>query len=227
MADWRPLAELFPGSEARTLPPAVPAPVVAPAAFISSPKNSGLAIASLVCGALSFPTCGLTGLPGVICGHMALSSIRKSMGAIGGKGFAITGLVMSYCGFLLIGLSVLAGLAFPTFARIQEKGMQTKSISHAKQIVVACRLYASDHAGKLPDDLESLLKAELIPEVVLRDPLLHDNTQIGYEYYGAGMKDTDQPDTVILKSKSSDSRGRGVVARMDGSVEVDGSSAHR
>lgn len=226
MTDWKPLSEVCPGGEAGVTPPPVPAPSVASFTVMSPPKNSGLAIASLGCGIASFFTCGLTGLPGIICGHQALSRIRQSPGTIGGKGMAIAGLVTSYFGFLIVGLCVLAGLALPTYAKIREKGMQTQSVNHAKQIVVACMIYAQDHERKLPGTLEELLKEGIITDdKILRDPMLHDNSQIGYIYDGAGRRDTDQANTVILTSKASDSRGRKVVARIDGSVEVEGPDA--
>lgn len=221
MTDWKPLSELFPENEEVVLPPPVPVSPVAPVTVMSSSKSSGLAIASLVCGILSFLTCGLTGFPGIICGHMALSRIRKSMGAIGGKGLAIAGLITSYFGFLIVGVSMLAAIALPTFAKIQEKGRQVKSINNASQITSACRLYASDHEGRFPGDLEELLKEGVISDdTIFRDPMSHDGSRIGYDYFGANMKDTDQPDKVLLMSKSTDSRGRKVVARIDGFVEV-------
>ena len=65
--------------------------------------TSGLAIASLVCGILAVVSCyfgGLTGIPAVICGHLALSKIPQSPVPISGRGMAIAGLVMGYLGIL-------------------------------------------------------------------------------------------------------------------------------
>ena len=222
MVDWKPLSELFPGMVGGATPPGIPQQSYMPAQAVDAPKASGLSIASLVCGILSFVTCGLTGLPGIICGHMALSRTRKSNGAIGGKGIAIAGLVTSYFGFLIIGIAIMASLAVPTFVKIQEKGLQTKSMSNARQLVMACRSYGADHSGSYPAELGELVKSGAISdEKILRDPLLHDESQIGYEYFGAGMKDSDPPDKVLLMSKSQDSRGKKVVARNDGSVRVE------
>jgi len=222
MVDWKPLSELFSGMVVGATPPPVPQQPSVPDPFVGAPKASGLSIASLTCGILSFFTCGVTGLPGIICGHMALSRIKKSMGAIGGKGMAIAGLVTSYIGFSIIGISVLAGLAFPAFAKIKEKGRQTQSIANAHQIVIACKLYASDHEGKYPGDLNELvITGTLSDDKILYDPLLHDDSQFGYEYFGANMKDSDPPDKILLISKSTNSRGKKVVARNGGSVEIE------
>src|SRR6478609_4185832 len=100
MTDWKPLSELFSESEEVVLPPPVPASPVAPVTVMSPSKSSGLAIASLVCGIASFFTGGWSGIAGIGCGHMALSRIKKSMGAKSGHGMAITGLVTGYIGFL-------------------------------------------------------------------------------------------------------------------------------
>jgi hypothetical protein len=69
-------------------PPAVPQTV---------PRTPPVAIWSLILAVLSF-TCGwlFTAIPAVICGHIARAKIRKSGGALGGKGIATAGLVLGY-----------------------------------------------------------------------------------------------------------------------------------
>ena len=63
-------------------------------------KASGLAIASLVCGILTFLGCSLlAAVPAVICGHMTMSRL-KSGRATGGRGLAIAGLVLGYLGIV-------------------------------------------------------------------------------------------------------------------------------
>ncbi len=68
-------------------PPTPPAPPVSQPVLRTAPA----AIWSLVLAILSF-NCGLlfTAIPAVICGHIARSRIRKSGGALGGKGIATT-----------------------------------------------------------------------------------------------------------------------------------------
>jgi len=72
------------------------APPQPPAAL----RTSGLAIASLVLGILSFGLWILAGLPAVICGHVSLSQIKKAAGTIGGRGLAIAGLITGYLGIV-------------------------------------------------------------------------------------------------------------------------------
>jgi prepilin-type N-terminal cleavage/methylation domain-containing protein len=48
-------------------------------------------------------------------------------------------------------IAVLASIALPVFTSVQERGFQTKDLSNAKQIGLACKLYAGDHDGTFPD----------------------------------------------------------------------------
>jgi prepilin-type N-terminal cleavage/methylation domain-containing protein len=48
-------------------------------------------------------------------------------------------------------IAVLAGIAVPVYSSVQERGAQTKDLSNAKQIALACKLYATDNDGKYPD----------------------------------------------------------------------------
>lgn len=219
MTDWKPLSELFPAGMAATPPPA-PQQFKTSSQFVVAP-NSGLSIASLVCGILTLLTCIITGIPAIICGHMALSKIKKSGGAVGGKGMAIAGLVMGYLS-LVFGIFVIASMASVGTAAYKRGADRAKSLINARQIVMACKNYALNHDGKYPNALEELLKeGDITDDKILHDPMLQDDTLIGYEYFGAGMKDSDPPDKVLLMSKSADSSGKKVVARNDGNVKVE------
>ena len=45
---------------------------------------------------------------------------------------------------------ILVGIAIPAFTTTCVKGRQTQSLSNVKQILLACKLYASDHNGDYP-----------------------------------------------------------------------------
>ena len=85
-------------------PPLVPQP---------PPPTAPAAIWSLVLAVLSF-TCGwlFTAIPAVICGHIARSKIRKSGGALGGKGIATAGLILGYIALVLgvMGIPLLVSM---------------------------------------------------------------------------------------------------------------------
>jgi hypothetical protein len=76
-----------------SFPPEHPA-VLAAGSKTGAPKTSGLAIASLVCSLLSLVTC-IGWLPGIICGHLARSRIRRNPSLKGG-GLAAAGLLIGY-----------------------------------------------------------------------------------------------------------------------------------
>jgi uncharacterized membrane protein len=58
-------------------------------------KTSGWAIAALVCGIVGLCS-GVAGIAAVVCGHIALSEIKRSNNYIQGRGMAIAGLVLGY-----------------------------------------------------------------------------------------------------------------------------------
>ncbi len=68
-------------------------------AMANMAPNSGLAIASMVCGIVSLLVCyvhAIVAIPAVICGHMALSRINNSPVPMAGRGMAMAGLITGY-----------------------------------------------------------------------------------------------------------------------------------
>ena len=108
MEQWTPLAAV-PELSMETLSPyAAPASAGYPGVIV--PRTSGLAVASLICGIVSLLFCQIIGaVPGLICGHMALSQINSSPLPMSGRGLAIAGLVLGYVQMLLllVGIVVL------------------------------------------------------------------------------------------------------------------------
>jgi prepilin-type N-terminal cleavage/methylation domain-containing protein len=47
-------------------------------------------------------------------------------------------------------IAILAGIALPAFTTVQVKGRQTAALSNVKQIVLACKLFATDQNGQYP-----------------------------------------------------------------------------
>jgi len=77
-------------------------------------RNSGLAICSLVLGILSLVGLGLlSGIPAVICGHMAQSRIKRSAGALGGGDLAVAGLIIGYVGTVVVSLVIVVLFFIP------------------------------------------------------------------------------------------------------------------
>jgi hypothetical protein len=139
------------------------------------PKNSGLAIGSLVLGIIGLVlllVCigPLFAIPAVICGHMAYSRIKRSGGALVGQGMALAGLIT---GYLSIGLSVflipmMLAIAIPNFVKARDVAMENACINNLRMIDAAKQQWAlqnSKNAGDVPTaaDLKPFLKTGAFP----------------------------------------------------------------
>lgn len=116
MADWTPAGQVAdlrpvqPDAAAPGAPPLIPpqSPYAPPAQAYIPPgtmqevTTSGLAIASLILGICVCLAGILTGIPAVICGHLALSQIHKDPVRVGGRGLAVTGLVFGYLSIAML-----------------------------------------------------------------------------------------------------------------------------
>ncbi len=123
------------------------------------PKTSTLAVWSLVLGVISLLfllVCigPLFAIPGVICGHMAYSHIKRSGGVLIGQGMALAGLVT---GYISIGLSILLvpmmlAIAIPNFVKARDVAMENACINNLRMIDAAKQQWALQN-GKNPGDV--------------------------------------------------------------------------
>lgn len=128
------------------------------------PQTSGLAIGSMICGILGFLTAGLTGLPAVILGHIGLSQIKKSGGALAGGGFAVTGLITGYMTVVILPIAVIAGLAAPVILRTQAKADQAEMTNNMRMFGFQLLEFDQEFGGFPSDET-----AELAADVLSRD----------------------------------------------------------
>jgi Domain of unknown function (DUF4190)/GYF domain 2 len=207
---WMPLSSV-PGVAGNAPPPSSPVP--------ASHRTSGLAVSSLVLGIASLFTAGLTAIPAVICGHLSYAKIKKSAGKLTGNGLAIAGLVTGYLGLLLIIVVLFLGaLAIPAFSAARDRALATQCLSNARQIALACRMYAMDHGGNYPATLNQLVP-DYVPDTHLFTcPITKDSTIIGYEYFGG--KDSDPPTKILLMSKAKTRDGKRIVIYSDATGDV-------
>ncbi len=205
MAEWRPLGEVL--------------GVGCPAGSVSGPpRTNGLAIGSFIAGLGVFLLGPLAGIPAVIMGHIARSQIRNSFGRLKGAGMALAGLILGYLGISVIPLAILAGIALPVFAAVKERGGETKCLTNAKSIGLACKLYASDHDGAFPPDLASL-EPDYIPELdALVCPISKEGAEAEFEYFGGTA--SDPPQELLLQARHESRKGRKIVVYKDMSGEV-------
>jgi prepilin-type processing-associated H-X9-DG protein len=122
--------------------------------FAASPvvaRASRAAVAALVLGILVFLTCGITALPAIICGIVALVKISGSNGMLKGKGMAITGLVLPAVFVALLSvLGIFAAIFIPAFTSARGQALDVLCKSNLKQLSMVAALYANDNDGEFP-----------------------------------------------------------------------------
>lgn len=243
-AQWRPLREVFPGSFAAQaivpppIPgkPAAPATTPAPASMPTSfrgetaaasgtpagpPQTNGLAVTSMVLGLAGLLAGCLTGLPAVICGHIALGQIKRSAGALGGRGMAVTGLVLGYL-WIALGLLILpAAILIPTFVKASETAKHTVSQSNLRQVVQAGLLYALDHEQQLPSTYEQLREGGLGSslEELMDLPYTDEKETDGYVLV-RGLSMASPSDTIYAYERIAREDGSVAVGYLGGNVQV-------
>lgn len=129
------------------------------------PKTSSLAVWSLILGILSiFLFCLplVMAIPAVICGHTALSRIKRSGGMMTGDGLAIGGLVTGYIGIAMavFVLPMMVAIAIPNFVKARSTAQMHACINDLRQIDGAKQQWALDNK-KEPRDVPT--SADLAP----------------------------------------------------------------
>lgn len=157
----------------------------------------------------------LTGIPAVIFGHLGLSAVGKSRGALKGGGMAIAGLVTGYLAIIIGVILILA--MFPLYGKIMEEMKLKKAQKSAYQIHSALVVYAADHDQKFPDTLGDLVSENLLDRAVLED-IPKSAPANFWEYLGKGLSMEDDGETVILRS-SILGKSR-VIVRINGSSKI-------
>jgi general secretion pathway protein G len=120
----------------------------------SPPKTSVLAIWSLVLGILSLVCFSIfAAIPGVICGHKALSGIKRSGGTLGGQGLATAGLITGYIGlaFGILVIPMMLAIAIPNFVKARETAQQNACFNNLRQIEAAKQQWAMENNKKATD----------------------------------------------------------------------------
>lgn len=128
--DWQePSQTMHPSTQSHeTLPGYSPGP--APVSRLSA-----LAVWSLVLGIVGFFTF-IPSIPAVICGHLAHGKIKRSAGALTGKGMAIAGFALGYIGLIFLPLLAIAGFAAGNAAITKAKKVTTLATAVAIETAI-------------------------------------------------------------------------------------------
>ena len=117
-------------------------------------KTSALAKWSLALAVSGIVPLGFLGsIPALICGYMAIPRIKRSSGALTGRGLAIAGLVVAYVGIVIqiVVLSVLLSAA-------RDRARQTACVNNLKQIGIVARMYSLDNQEHFPTNFSGISK---------------------------------------------------------------------
>lgn len=118
---------------------------------VAPAPNSGLAITALVLGITGF-FCGITALPGLILGLVAMRKIKASEGRLGGQGLALAGTIVSALSMIasVAVIAVYAALLFPAMAKAKQKAQTIQCVNNLKQLSLAAIMYSNDNRDVFP-----------------------------------------------------------------------------
>jgi type II secretory pathway pseudopilin PulG len=180
-------------------------------------STSGLALASLIMGIGTFLLSILTGIPAIICGHLAHSKIKASGGALKGSGMALAGLILGYLSILMVPvIAILAGLSIPVAMKALNKAEKVTMISNLGNLQKALQLHAANNGGNYPATLN-----ELVPDILTKEGLEELTTvkDRGRLIYVPGLQQNSPSDFLILYQNFDD--GETIIgARLDNSTGI-------
>ncbi len=162
--EWKPAAEvpdlaaLFAPANPRAAGAGAPPILTAPKA---KTPDKGLAILSLVLGLSSFVLClgVLTGIPAIICGHIARGRAVRLPARYGGKALAGAGLVLGYVSIVFS--LVIVGLLLPALANTKHTAQRTDCENNLRQIGLALKVWALEHNDQYPFNVSTNLGGSL------------------------------------------------------------------
>jgi type IV pilus assembly protein PilA len=196
---------------------------------VTAEKTSGMAIASLIFGILFlfFPL----SLLAVVFGHVSLSQIKKSAGRLGGRGLAITGLVLGYLGIAMIPLIlIIAAIAIPNLLRARMAANEASAVAAIRDIDTAEVTYqvTYEKIGYAPD-LQSLGGAEPCTPSPATACLINNRLAVatslpgrnGYIFAVGRSADGSQFVASAVPIKRNQTGNRSFCSTEDGKVRVD------
>jgi competence protein ComGC len=121
-------------------------------------RTNGLALTSFILGILSVVLCGvgvLFAIPGLICGIMGISRVKKSGGMEKGHGLALAGTILSGVSIAMLPvIGLLAAIAIPNFVKARNASQRAACVSNLRTIDAAKATWALENkkaSSETPD----------------------------------------------------------------------------
>lgn len=119
---------------------------------------------------------------------------------------------------LIVPAAVAAGVALPIVQKARSRAETTSDLSHAKQLAIACQMYAVDNDGKFPPTLETLIPNYLPDRSILVSKAAPSDPN-GF-IYTPGLTTSSPPATILIEGKVAPGSRERVVVHMDGSAVI-------
>jgi hypothetical protein len=134
---------------------------------------------------------------------------------------AVAGLMMFRVLALLVGLGVLMGLVCAVDVGMSryERTTGNSDLTAAKQLGLACKLYAGDHEGNFPPNLEVLVPEYCPAEAFEGIGRSRARRKLVPFTYLPGQRDDGPPDLPLIVGPTSE-KDRYVVVTVDQSAEI-------
>ena len=115
-------------------------------------------------------------------------------------------------------IAVLASIALPAFTGVRDKAIETKSLSNAKFLGLACKQYAVDHGGSYPPSLDALYPTYVQNRAGFASPLM-PSQPVGYNY-APGLADYSPTNSVLIEDKFAPAKHVRIVVFVDDSARI-------
>ncbi len=191
-------------------------------------RRSGLAVASLVLGILTFvPPLTLAAIPAVICGHKALRKIKGSPDSLRGHRAALAGTIMGWLGIVLA--FVVFPMTLPALSHARERYRRISCASNLHSLILTIDTYSMDYDSFYPDKLSRLYPNYVSTLEIFKCPSTNHQVssperieEDGSYIYVHGLTEKHPPDTLVLYDKPGNHNRYGTPGRNEAYVHRKG-----
>ena len=152
-------------------------------------RKIGLAVGSMICGLFFwFPLLGIIcSIVALVLGIVALVKVGNNADMYGGKGMAISGIVLGGVGIILMPIiALLAAIAIPNLLRARLAANEAATQDTLKRVIVACESYKTAN-GTYPQNAEDLSNTS---PIYIESSIFSSNGKFGYNFeYSSYNKD--------------------------------------